>query len=163
MHFTVAVASINSTCFIMFRVISEGRATQGKIAKRGNGWTAQRLLRVIAIIVTGPAAGVTTPAEPANGWTKQNWIFISDDNAIRSSPPLLCFPLQQALGSSEIPSSPSLSLSLSLSFLFISHLPLLLHLCHYCFECTHVRDIACAHPIRSLPTKRCTGFEYGAD
>ena len=74
---------------------------------------------------------------------------------LHDPPPLLCFPLQQASVqqnpflsfSSSLSLSFSLSLSLilsfSLAFLFISHLPLLLHLCHYCFVATrmhtHVR------------------------
>lgn len=144
------ITPISSTCIyhVSSNIPKAERATQRKIARRRDGRATQRLRRVIAIIVTGPAAGVTTPAKPADDRTKQNWIFISDDNATRSSPPLLCFPLQQASG----PAKPlplflflflSLILSFSLAFLFISHLPLLLHLCHYCFVATRMHTRPC--------------------
>lgn len=68
----VTIDPIDPTCFIMFRIIPEDRAAQGEISKRGDERAVRRLPRVIAIIVTGPAAGVTTSAEPANGRTKQN-------------------------------------------------------------------------------------------
>lgn len=108
----------------MFRIISEGRTIQGKIARRKDERAIRRLPRVIAIIVTGPAAGVTTPAQPADDRTKQNWIFINDDNVTRSSPPPLCFPLQRTLS----PAKPPFFLPSSLSLSRFRSLVLLVHL-----------------------------------
>lgn len=143
--------------------MSEDRTTQGKIVRYD--LVVRWLLRIITIIVTGPAAEDTTSAEPVDGRTKQNWIFISDDNVTRSYPPLLCFSLQQALG----PANPSAFLSLSLSHslalpvssAFAPSLPLSVVTRMHTHSCA--RYAACARSIQSLPTKRYTSFEYRTD
>lgn len=107
------IAPIDPARFIMFRIISEDRATRerGNYATRSWARRVRRLPRVIAIIVTGPAAGVTTSAESPPppmaepGRTEYSLAMIMPHDP--SLPPLR-FPLQQPCRSRQSRDLPQL-------------------------------------------------------